>query len=179
MDITTLETCPFQGPLRVRALALPVESEPPRPGERGLPCPLCIEPDSSYLWTDEMWRVKTMEPTSLPGSLQLETREHYDSFGDLPNTCLSDLGKQLARLERAILSIGRVGRVHAMRWGDGIAHFHISVYARPYGQLQLRGTFLEVWEMLLPPVPAEVVQATAQILRARIAEEMNSEPPDQ
>jgi hypothetical protein len=164
MDVTALETCPFEAPIIVRSIREAAGHEPARPGEGGIECPLCSKPDSSYLWVDERWRIRLMEPTSLPGSMILETRGHYDSFSDLPSDYLVEVGQQIAQLERAILSIGTVARVHSLRWGDGIAHFHVSLYARPYGQLQLRGTFMEIWEMVLPPVAAETVRETGKLI---------------
>jgi hypothetical protein len=43
--------------------------------------------------------------------------------------------------------------VHVNRWGDGSAHLHLWFLARPFGRLQLRGTFLSLWDDILPPVP--------------------------
>ena len=46
-----------------------------------------------------------------------------------------------------------MARVHVNRWGDSSAHLHMWFLARPKGQLQLRGTFLSLWDGILPPVP--------------------------
>ncbi len=43
--------------------------------------------------------------------------------------------------------------MHVNRWGDGSAHLHLWFLARPYGRLQLRGTFLSLWDDILPEVP--------------------------
>jgi diadenosine tetraphosphate (Ap4A) HIT family hydrolase len=153
-----MQTCPFEGPLIVRPLASLVLPEPARRGEGGRPCPNCEEGDASYLWTDDNWRVRIKCPTSLPGSVILETRDHYDSFTDLPEAHISAFGPLLARLEAAILGLEGVARVHTARWGDGASHFHVNLYPRPYGQLQLRGTFMEIWEMLLPPAPLDSIR---------------------
>jgi hypothetical protein len=56
------------------------------------------------------------------------------------------------RVERAIRSLDGVARVHVNRWGDGAAHLHLWFMARPRGQLQLRGSFLPMWDDILPPV---------------------------
>ncbi|MEO7269845.1 MAG: hypothetical protein ABIW49_11630 [Knoellia sp.] len=42
------------------------------------------------------------------------------------------------------------------RWGDGGSHAHVWFIARPVGMSQLRGTYMAVWDDLLPPVPLEV-----------------------
>ena len=50
---------------------------------------------------------------------------------------------------------------------DGAAHFHLWFYPRPYGQLQLRGTFLPMWGLVLPDLPDDEVRAAGeQIARA-------------
>ena len=43
------------------------------------------------------------------------------------------------RVERAVLSLGDVGRVHLYRWGDGGAHFHVWFVPRPLGRLDMSG----------------------------------------
>ncbi|WP_433827843.1 hypothetical protein ACQP2E_38505 [Actinoplanes sp. CA-015351] len=91
-------------------------------------------------------------PTGLPMVLILECRSHFD-IGDLPNMLAAELGVMTVRLERAIRSLDGVARVHVNRWGDGSAHLHMWFLARPYGRLQLRGTFLSLWDDLLPVIP--------------------------
>src|SRR5262249_62025925 len=61
--------------------------------------------------------------------------------GGPPNMLAAELGVMTVRLERAIRSLDGVARVHVNRWGDGAAHLHLWFLARPYGRLQLRGTF--------------------------------------
>ena len=41
-------------------------------------------------------------------------------------------------------------RVQVLRWGDGGEHLHWWLLARPTGILQLRGTFLALWDDILP-----------------------------
>ena len=69
------------------------------------------------------------------------------------------------RLERAIRSLDGVARVHVNRWGDGSAHLHLWFLARPYGQLQLRGTFLSLWDSILPPIvdPARAERVAREV----------------
>ena len=70
---------------------------------------------------------------SLPGAIWIASREHFDSFSDMPEHLAADFGRVVARAERAILSLGDVGRVHLYRWGDGGAHFHVWMLPRPLG----------------------------------------------
>src|SRR5262249_49942637 len=90
-------------------------------------------------------------PTGLPMVLILETRSHLD-LGDLPNMLAAELGVMTVRLERAGRSLDGGARVHVNRGGDGSAPMHLWFLARPYGRLQLRGTFLSLWDEILPPV---------------------------
>lgn len=157
-------TCPFEPPLTVRELRPPVEAEPPRRGEGGLPCSGCAVPDGECLWLDDRWRLRAKDPTSFRGTVILETRDHYDTFSDLPRQHLLELGPLISAVERALLDLGGVGRVHVSRWGDGTAHFHLFFYARPFGQLQLRGTFMAIWELVLPALPAKEVEQTGSAI---------------
>jgi hypothetical protein len=141
--------------MRVKTLAEPVDVEPPRSGEDAEDCVACNTPDDAYIWVSERWRVRGMDrPTGLPMVLILECRSHLD-IGDLPNLLAAELGVMTVRLERAIRSLDGVARVHVNRWGDGSAHLHMWFLARPYGRLQLRGTFLSLWDDILPVIPEE------------------------
>jgi hypothetical protein len=139
--------------MRVKGLAEPVAVEPPRSGEDASDCVACNTPDEAYIWVGERWRVRAMDrPTGLPMVLILECRSHLD-LGDLPNLLAAELGVMTVRLERAVRSLDDVARVHVNRWGDGSAHLHLWFLARPYGRLQLRGTFLSLWDDILPVIP--------------------------
>jgi hypothetical protein len=149
---TTWDTFPFEGDLKVRKLEAPVDQEPARKGEEIADCKACQAGDDAYVWVNERWRVRSMDrPTGLPMILILEPRSHLD-LGDLSNLLAGELGVLSVRLERAIRSLDGVSRVHVNRWGDGAAHLHVWFMARPYGQLQLRGSFLPMWDDILPPV---------------------------
>ncbi|WP_348773991.1 hypothetical protein [Micromonospora sp. WMMD714] len=151
-DFTQWPSFPFEGDLRVKHLDEPVPVEPPRKGEGLRECIACNAPDDAYIWVGERWRVRAMDrPTGLPMVLILESRSHLD-LGDLPNLLAAELGVMTVRLERAIRSLDGVARVHVNRWGDGSAHLHMWFLARPYGRLQLRGTFLSLWDSILPPI---------------------------
>ncbi len=148
----------FEGDIRVKPReALKPEAE--REGEVGSPCRSCERPDDSYVWTNDSWRLTGYRGTPLPGIVLLETRAHHDSYVDLTDALLRDVGPMTARIERALLAAGDVGRVHVGRWGDGSAHFHQWFLPRPLGDLQLRGSMLLMWLDLLPPLPAAEVQA--------------------
>jgi hypothetical protein len=101
--------------------------------------------------------------------LILECRSHLD-LGDLPNLLAAELGVMTVRLERAIRSLDGVARVHVNRWGDGSAHLHMWFLARPYGQLQLRGTFLSLWDDILPRIPEQHWRENLAMVAAWLAE---------
>jgi diadenosine tetraphosphate (Ap4A) HIT family hydrolase len=159
----------FTGDVRVKALLDPVIPEPPRHNLAGA-CAECARPDDSFVWTDANWRLMGYRPTELVGLVLLETRAHYDSFVDLPDALLAELGPLTARIERAILGLGGVGRVHVARYGDGGEHFHLWFMPRPLGALQMRGSMLAVWMDVLPKVPDDVADAAL----ARIAAALRS-----
>ncbi|MEU0547145.1 hypothetical protein [Micromonospora sp. NPDC005979] len=169
-DFTQWPSFPFEGELRVKQLEEPVPVEPPRKGEGLRECTACNAPDDAYIWVGERWRVRAMDrPTGLPMVLILESRSHLD-LGDLPNLLAAELGVMTVRLERAIRSLDGVARVHVNRWGDGSAHLHMWFLARPYGRLQLRGTFLSLWDSILPPISEEQWRENLALVAAWLAE---------
>jgi hypothetical protein len=101
--------------------------------------------------------------------LILECRSHLD-LGDLPNLLAAELGVMTVRLERAVRSLDGVARVHVNRWGDGAAHLHMWFLARPYGRLQLRGTFLSLWDDILPVIPEWQWRENLALVAAWLAE---------
>ena len=163
------ETFPFEGELRPRPLRPPVQREQPRHGEGAVDCRRCAAPDDLYLWTSERWRLYAIGPTGLPFVGLLEPREHYGEPGDLPDELAAELGVLLGRIERAIRSIGEIGRVHVCRWGDGSEHLHWWFMARPARIPQLIGSFAAIWDDILPALPEHVwranVAAVADALR--------------
>ncbi|WFE30656.1 hypothetical protein O7623_20075 [Solwaraspora sp. WMMD791] len=169
-DFARWPSFPFEGDLRVKQLDDPVAVEPPRKGEGTAECSSCAAPDDAYIWVSERWRVRAMDrPTGLPMVLILESRSHFD-LGDLPNLLAAELGVLTVRLERAIRSLDGVARVHVNRWGDGSAHLHLWFLARPYGQLQLRGTFLSLWDSILPPISESRWRENLALVAAWLAE---------
>jgi diadenosine tetraphosphate (Ap4A) HIT family hydrolase len=169
-DFTQWPSFPFEGDLHVKQLDEPVLVEPPRRGEGNRECTACNAPDEAYIWVGERWRVRAMDrPTGLPMVLILESRSHLD-LGDLPNLLAAELGVMTVRLERAIRSLDGVARVHVNRWGDGSAHLHMWFLARPYGRLQLRGTFLSLWDSILPPISEAQWRENLAMVAAWLAE---------
>ncbi|MEV8516202.1 hypothetical protein [Dactylosporangium sp. NPDC051484] len=163
-------TFPFEGDLRVKRLLEPVPVEPPRHGDNPAECRACAAPDEAYIWVSDRWRVRALDrPTGLPAVLILESRSHLD-LGDLPNMLAAELGVMTVRLERAIRSLDGVARVHVNRWGDGAAHLHVWFLARPYGRLQLQGTFLALWDNILPPIPEDRWRENLAMVAAWLAE---------
>ncbi len=163
------ETFPFDGEMTPRALQPPVEREQPRYGEGGVDCRRCLASDDEYIWTTERWRLHALpEPTGLPVVVLLEPREHYADPGDLPDELAAELGVLLARVERAIRSIGEIGRVHVCRWGDGSEHLHWWFMARPARVPQLIGSFAAIWDDILPPLPEDVWRANLDAVVAAL-----------
>lgn len=139
-------------------------------GENPTDCAKCQTPDDAYIWVNENWRVRSMDrPSGLPMVLILESRSHLD-LGDLPNMLAAELGVMTVRLERAVRSLDGVARVHVNRWGDGAAHLHLWFMARPYGRLQLRGTFLTLWDEILPSIPEQQWRENLALIAAWLAE---------
>ncbi|HXY72162.1 MAG TPA: hypothetical protein VEM41_06445 [Actinomycetota bacterium] len=161
---------PYEEPLVPRAPAERTIPEPPRRGEPGgEPCGICEGAGGSAVWSDERWTLHPPIGCSLPGTVWLASREHVDSFSDLPDELAADFGRVAGRVERAILSLGDVGRVHLYRWGDGGAHFHVWFLPRPLGMVEAGGMMLPLWEDVLPNVPDE---ETAEAAR-RVASAMD------
>jgi diadenosine tetraphosphate (Ap4A) HIT family hydrolase len=118
------------------------------------------------VWSDENWTLHPPVGGSLPGSVWLASRVHVDSFSDLPAELQADFGRVAARVERAILGLGDIARVHLYRWGDGGAHFHVWFLPRPLGMVEAAGMALPVWEDVLPNVPDGELRAAAERVAA-------------
>jgi diadenosine tetraphosphate (Ap4A) HIT family hydrolase len=158
---------PYVEPLTVRQPGERVVPEPPRRGEPGGdPCGVCEGTAASAVWSDEHFSLHPPMGGSLPGSVWLASRAHVDSFKDLPPEAAAAFGPLVARIERAILSLGGVGRVHLYRWGDGGAHFHVWFIPRPLGMLEARNMMLPLWEEVLPNVSDEELADAARRVAA-------------
>jgi len=159
------DTWPFDGALTVRPLQPPVAREKQRVGEGGVDCRACEAPDDAYLWTNERWRLRSLDkPSGLPVVVLLEPREHFSAPGDLPEELAAELGVLSSRVERAVRAVEGVGLVHVLRYGEGSAHLHIWFMARPARLEQLRSSFAAVWDDVLPPLPEDLWRANLELV---------------
>jgi len=63
-----------------------------------------------------------------------------------------------------VQALPNIARAHVYRLGDGGAHLHMWFFARPEGQSQLYGSWLVVWDDLLPEYPADIAEADAAVV---------------
>jgi hypothetical protein len=70
---------------------------------------------------------------------------------------------------RHVEAIANVSRAHVYRIGDGGAHLHVWFFARPAGQAQLYGSWLPVWDDLLPEYPSDLADADAAQVATALA----------
>jgi len=152
-------TLPYAEPLTPIDPAALVVPEPPRRGEPGgEPCfPCSPDSEANRIWSDDTWTLHNPGQTGLPGSVWLASRTHVDSFADLPPDVAATFAGVCGRVERAVLALGDVGRVHLYRWGDGGAHFHVWFVPRPLGRLDMAGPMLMAWEDVLPAATEEQI----------------------
>jgi diadenosine tetraphosphate (Ap4A) HIT family hydrolase len=163
------DSWPFEGEIRPKVLRAPGE-EIVRDGEGGRDCTACAKPDEDYFWTDDTWRLLAMPPDGLPVLIVLEPRVHVDGPATMDDALLREMGVMLGRVERAVLSVGNVGRVHIGRWGEGAEHLHWWFFARPLGFTQMATSLAAIWSDVLPPTPREVYDDNL----ARIAAAMDA-----
>jgi diadenosine tetraphosphate (Ap4A) HIT family hydrolase len=161
-------TLPYAEPLTLINPADLVVPEPPRRGEPGgEPCfPCSAGSDANLIWSDDQWTLHNPGLTSLPGSVWLASREHFDSFADMPADVAATFAPVCGRVERAVLSLGNVGRVHLYRWGDGGAHFHVWFVPRPLGRLDMMGPHLMTWEHSMPAATEDEIVETGRRIAA-------------
>jgi diadenosine tetraphosphate (Ap4A) HIT family hydrolase len=161
--MTGWDISPFElDGLRVSALRPPVLPEPPRHGEDPATCRACRD-QSEGIWFNRHWRLSRVTGVGVPLALMLYPREHYD-LADLPDELAAELGLLTTRIARHIQELPHISRAHVYRLGDGGAHLHVWFFARPEGQSQLFGSWLVVWDDLLPEYPADLATADAAIV---------------
>ncbi len=162
---------PFDAVRQARALDPLAESEQPRMGEDPASCwcqdPAEAAPGWPVVWRDEHWQLKVAPPSGSPLIVILEPREHLDLV-DLPADRAAEYGLLSVRLTAAVEALPSVGRCHSSRWGDGGAHAHAWFIARPARMPQLRGTFMAVWDDILPPMPVAERDANARFVVERL-----------
>ena len=165
--VTSSPLFPFDEQLAVKPLGELMEHEIIREGEGDRPCKSCGD-DDRVLWQNDRWKITPLQPTANPVALFLETVEHID-FDDFDTEMASEFGVLTWQLERAISELDSVGRVHIHRWGDGSAHFHVWFQGRPARQVELYGWGNVLWSQVLPPLPADEINANHALVIARIA----------
>ncbi|WP_212830476.1 hypothetical protein [Catellatospora sp. TT07R-123] len=159
--MTGWDISPFeQEGLRVTPLRPPVLPEQPRHGEDPADCNSCRRQDQG-IWFDDHWRLTRIPGVAVPLVLMLHPRAHHD-LEDLPDDLAAELGRLSAHVARHMGALPGVTRAHVHRFGDGAAHLHTWFFARPEGQAQFFGSWLIVWDDLLPEYPADVAEADAE-----------------
>jgi hypothetical protein len=166
--MTGWDISPFEpAGLRVTPLRPPVVPEPDRAGEDPADCTSCRARDEG-IWLDGTWRLTRIGGTGVPLVLMLHPRDHYD-LADLPDERAAELGVLTTHIVRHIQALPHISRAHVYRIGDGAAHLHIWFFARPAGQAQLYGSWLVIWDDLLPEYPQKVAEADAANVAAALA----------
>jgi len=161
--MTMWDISPFEPDgLRVSPLRPPVLPEPPRHGEDPANCHSCRD-RSEGIWFNDRWRLTRVGSVGVPLVLMLHPRDHYD-MADLPDELAGELGLLTTRIVRHVQALPHISRAHVYRIGDGGAHLHVWFFARPEGQAQLYGSWLVVWDDLLPEYPEDVAAADADIV---------------
>lgn len=161
--MTEWDISPFQPDgLQVTPLHPPVVPEPPRHGEDPSDCASCAHRDHG-IWFNARWRLSRMTGVGVPLALLLHPRDHFD-LAELPDEMAAELGVLTAHVTRHVQALANIARAHVYRIGDGGAHLHVWFFGRPEGQVQLRGSWLVVWDDLLPEYPAEVAEVDAAVV---------------
>ncbi|MFG1805152.1 hypothetical protein [Streptomyces sp. NPDC049040] len=161
--MTGWDISPFEPEgLRVAPLRPPVLPEPARHGEDPSDCDSCRNRDEG-IWFDDRWRLTRIEGVGVPLVLMLHPRDHFD-LTDLPDELAAESGVLSAHIARHIEALPHIARSHVYRIGDGGAHLHIWFFARPEGQAQLYGSWMVIWDDLLPEYPRDAAEADAAIV---------------
>lgn len=161
--MTSWDISPFEAErLRVSRLRPPVIPEPLRHGENPDECGSCRQRDEG-IWLNDRWRLTRVAGVGVPLVLMLHPRDHHD-LDDLDDELAAELGVLSTRLARHVEDLPNISRCHVYRIGDGGAHLHVWFFARPEGQAQLYGSWLAVWDDLLPEYPAAVADVDAVVV---------------
>ena len=130
-------------------------------------CRTCTREDG--VWTNARWRLTRIGGCGVPLVMMLIPRAHHD-MGDLPDDLAAELGVLSAHLTRHVEALPNISRCHVYRVGDGGAHLHVWLFARPLGQGQLYGSWLPVWDDLLPEYPDDLAQRDAETVARALTE---------
>ncbi|MEU9014764.1 hypothetical protein AB0D12_34485 [Streptomyces sp. NPDC048479] len=119
-SLTSWETFPFTGELRVKPLTAPVLPEPPRSGEGGPgECRACASPVEESLWADDHWRLDAVgNQDRLPVVVMLRPHSHHD-VTDLPAERAEELLPPVPDAERRAAHIRIAASLAA---GSGTAY---------------------------------------------------------
>lgn len=175
--MTGWDISPFeQAGLRVAPLQPPGAVDRLRQDVDASECATCRSRDEG-IWFDEHWRLARMEGFGVPLVLMLYPRDHYD-MNELPDDRAGEFGVLSAHIVRHIEAVPNIARSHIYRIGDGGAHLHVWFFARPERQNQLYGSWLVVWDDLLPEYPADIAEADADaVAEALVASYGGSRTP--
>jgi hypothetical protein len=103
---------------------------------------------------------------NLPYLANVVSREH-ETLDDLDGDGHAEMGRLIGCTYDALRALDGIGNVHINKWENGGGHLSVTLLARPLGVLQLRGSNLTVWADMLPPTPADEIEArTAQVRAA-------------
>jgi hypothetical protein len=161
--MTEWDISPFEPEgLKVSPLRPPVIPEPPRAGEDPADCGSCRRSDEG-IWLDEHWRLTRVQGVGVPLALMLHPRDHHD-LDDLTDDRAAELGVLSVHIARHVEALPHISRCHVYRIGDGGAHLHMWFFARPEGQAQLFGSWLVVWDDLLPEYPSPLAEKDAAVV---------------
>ena len=161
---------PFESDsLRVRPLEEYAVPEPDR-SRSAADCKTCaaLAREDLLLHTGKHLGVIRPGGCNLVFVANIVAREHL-TLDDLEDDGHVELGRLMGRTYQALKALDGVGNVHLNKWENGAGHLSVTLLARPEGVLQLRGSNLTVWADMLPPTPAEELDARASLVRAALA----------
>ena len=166
-DLARLRSWPWDGAGAVVPLEPPGE-EVPRGGEGGADCFMCGAAAALYTdylaWTDgEFMLGAPKDEVALPVVAFLMPCVHHD-LSTLPSRSAARMGELLVACELAAIAALDVPRLQVHRYGVGQEHLHWWLLGRPRGMLQLGGTFLPLWNDLLPTRSRHELRADLRLL---------------